>query len=917
MRMFVSQSRWLGVFVLGLSALAAGCGDDGDTDGTGGTGNAGTGATAGEGGDGTGATGTGGAGTGASGGSGGTGTGASGGSGGDGGSGGAACVPVDCDDGDACTLDVCNNGTCTNDAIDPDDGSSCTTDSCDPVTGVSNVPDDGACTNVDGATCTTPTCDPQDAGADPTTGCVEIPDDLNCSDVDGATCTDPTCDPADGGADPTTGCVEVPDDVACDDTFMCTTDVCDPADGGADPTSGCVITPDDNACDDGAQCTDDVCQGAGGDVDGCVFDATDSLCAAGETCDGANDCQVAMAGDQDGNVVLSELLVLGGNPATNANELIELHNPTGSPIDISGYLFENGAGAFADVRATTDLDGSLGTAVMLPAGGVLYGVPNPTNGVVPPGAGFVYGVVGETFALDDAGDVLAVFSALGALEDFVDFTAFVTDPAMAVMMGDFPGNALATTQLDLANLTAVDNDDGTVWCTSFYPSPNTGIRSRVFDTAGAENGSCTDFVINEVLYDYGHPADGSADGERTFVEIAGPGGGNLDMVQLAGVDADGVSLQAPNTTFSMLRMPIDGLFVVADGDANDGVTQVPEADLVLGSGDPQNGPDAVYIWDANMVLLDAVAYGEPNTNVEGLPVLDLNVTDHAISIARDEDAFDGDDNRTDFHFDPTPTPGLPNLPVVPTVISVTPDDTLSDDAATVTIVALDFARFPSIGGAGGTGERPAATFISNTTTTSCDAIDSLDAGRGATTFECTAPNNGGVVERGNFTLTNAPTLGGSDTIVDGWTYTGVLNESDLGAEVDFCNLQFPATTVVTQQTATEMLFGRIFEAGVTEAAGAPAGVLAEVGYGPDATDPTANSEWQFVAAAYNMQFGNDDEFMATLLAPAVGATTDFLFTYRFSFDDGFNYTYCDLDGAGSDPGLDFSAAQLGVMTVNP
>ncbi len=39
------------------------------------------------------------------------------------------------------------------------------------------------------------------------------------------------------------------------------------------------------------------------------------------------------------------------------------------------------------------------------------------------------------------------------------------------------------------------------------------------------------------------------------------------------------------------------------------------------------------------------------------------------------------------------------------------------------------------------------------------------------------------------------------------------------------------------------------------------------------------------------------------------------YTFRFTFDDGLTYTFCDRDGAGSNPGLDFSPAQLPIMTV--
>jgi hypothetical protein len=60
--------------------------------------------------------------------------------------------------------------------------------------------------------------------------------------------------------------------------------------------------------------------------------------------------------------------------------------------------------------------------------------------------------------------------------------------------------------------------------------------------------------------------------------------------------------------------------------------------------------------------------------------------------------------------------------------------------------------------------------------------------------------------------------------------------------------------------------------------------------------------------------GNDDEYVGTFTAPAAGT---YAYTYRFSFDAGLNWTYCDLNGAGSNAGLAFESAQLGVLTVTP
>ena len=64
------------------------------------------------------------------------------------------CVPVDCNDGNPCTTDVCDTvaGSCTHTPVDCNDGQACTDDSCDPTTGACvhtavNCDDSNPCTN--------------------------------------------------------------------------------------------------------------------------------------------------------------------------------------------------------------------------------------------------------------------------------------------------------------------------------------------------------------------------------------------------------------------------------------------------------------------------------------------------------------------------------------------------------------------------------------------------------------------------------------------------------------------------------------------------------------------------------------------------------------------------------------------------
>ncbi len=123
------------------------------------------------------------------------------------------CVPADCNDNNACTLDSCVAGTCVNTPISCDDGNACTADSCDPATGcvIAAIPCD------DGNKCTLDFCDTA-------TGCYTAP--VNCND--NSACTIDSCDPATGY------CSNTP--IICNDNNACTTDTCNPA-------TGCVYTP--------------------------------------------------------------------------------------------------------------------------------------------------------------------------------------------------------------------------------------------------------------------------------------------------------------------------------------------------------------------------------------------------------------------------------------------------------------------------------------------------------------------------------------------------------------------------------------------------------------------------------------------------------------------------------------------------
>jgi hypothetical protein len=266
-------------------------------------------------------------------------------------------VPSDCDDGDACTNDLCtkalvcshpaltcdDNDACTVDTCDPasgcknktapcDDDIDCTIDKCDAANGCKHTPDDDACD--DDKVCTDDKCDKAKGCVNATTDCDDgnACTDDTCNKVNGCVSTETDCDDDNActtdTCDKTKGCVHK--DKPCDDDNLCTTDNCDPESGckskpqvcddGFDctidtcnPAVGCVATPDSEACDDANVCTTDKCD----KMKGCVHTANacdDGDPCTADVCDKFKGCTTLPKDCSDGNSCTTD-----GCDKTNGN----------------------------------------------------------------------------------------------------------------------------------------------------------------------------------------------------------------------------------------------------------------------------------------------------------------------------------------------------------------------------------------------------------------------------------------------------------------------------------------------------------------------------------------------------------------------------------------------------------------------
>ncbi|UOE41943.1 T9SS type A sorting domain-containing protein [Chryseobacterium suipulveris] len=128
--------------------------------------------------------------------------------------------------------------------------------------------------------------------------------------------------------------------------------------------------------------------------------------------------------------------------------------------------------------------------------------------------------------------------------------------------------------------------------------------------------------------------------------------------------------------------------------------------------------------------------------------------------------------------------------------------------------------------------------------------------------------------------------------------------------VDWGNLQWPASGTITMGGNYEV-YGQVYKAGVTEPAGAGAGINAWVGYSTTNTDPSTWTNW--IPATFNVNVGNNDEYMANL-GTSITAPGTYYYAMRYNYSGGVYY-YGGYN-AGGGGAWDGTNNVSGVLTVN-
>jgi hypothetical protein len=129
--------------------------------------------------------------------------------------------------------------------------------------------------------------------------------------------------------------------------------------------------------------------------------------------------------------------------------------------------------------------------------------------------------------------------------------------------------------------------------------------------------------------------------------------------------------------------------------------------------------------------------------------------------------------------------------------------------------------------------------------------------------------------------------------------------------IGWANLQWPPSMehVISTIDRTDDVYGQVWIDGATSAPGPTPGLVAQLGFGPDGSDPAGNAAWTWVDAAFNVDAGSNDEFVASLQPEETGV---FDYAYRYSTTGGRDWVYADLDGIPNG----YSPGQAGALTVN-
>ncbi|UPQ77976.1 T9SS sorting signal type C domain-containing protein [Flavobacterium azooxidireducens] len=131
--------------------------------------------------------------------------------------------------------------------------------------------------------------------------------------------------------------------------------------------------------------------------------------------------------------------------------------------------------------------------------------------------------------------------------------------------------------------------------------------------------------------------------------------------------------------------------------------------------------------------------------------------------------------------------------------------------------------------------------------------------------------------------------------------------------VDFANIQSPTSGTITEGTTNFDVYAQVYELGVTEAAGQGAGISAWIGYSSSDSNPNGN-DWTWVSAAFNVQVGNNDEYVANIATGLTPGT--YYYASRFLKTGSSTYVYGGTNGNWNDDNGVLTIEGLGTPIAN-
>ncbi len=153
------------------------------------------------------------------------------------------------------------------------------------------------------------------------------------------------------------------------------------------------------------------------------------------------------------------------------------------------------------------------------------------------------------------------------------------------------------------------------------------------------------------------------------------------------------------------------------------------------------------------------------------------------------------------------------------------------------------------------------------------------------------------------------------SVTDGSCSNGLGSKSSVTVtttlNAGFVNLQYPSIATICAGSNFSS-YGQVYKAGLTEAAGAGANIIAQLGFSPLNT-PSHPATWtNWVNATFNVQSGNNDEF--TAVAGSSLAPGTYYYTYRYGYNGGCGYQYGGFSNSGGGT-WDGISNVSGVLTV--